>query len=85
MRVASAGSGTFSSSLSVTANGNIYLCRWSVGATTSSSRGWATTVHVYKKGNLVVRWDLDHWRPMKGQGTARIERLLSDLVEEGQQ
>ena len=41
-------------------------------------------VHVYRDGKLVVKWDLDHWQPMKGKGTARIERLLRDLVEEGE-
>ncbi|GMU77261.1 MAG: hypothetical protein AMXMBFR46_00620 [Acidimicrobiia bacterium] len=40
-------------------------------------------VHVYRDGVLVVKWDLDNWQPMKGAATARIERLLSELVEEG--
>jgi hypothetical protein len=40
-------------------------------------------VHVYRDGSLVVKWDLDNWQPMKGQPTARIERLLRDLVREG--
>ena len=40
-------------------------------------------VHVYRDGTLVVKWDLDNWQPMKGQATARIERLLRELVEEG--
>jgi len=33
-------------------------------------------VHVYRDGTLVVKWDLDSWQPMKGQASARIERLL---------
>lgn len=40
-------------------------------------------VHVYRDGRLIVKWDLDSWQPMKGQPTARILRLLSELVEEG--
>jgi hypothetical protein len=40
-------------------------------------------VHVYRDGVLVVKWDLDNWQPMKGHASARIERLLRQLVEEG--
>jgi hypothetical protein len=40
-------------------------------------------VHVYRDGVLVVKWDLDNWQPMKGRATARIERLLRELMEEG--
>jgi hypothetical protein len=40
-------------------------------------------VHVYRDGKLVVKWDLDNWEPMKGQATARIERLLRVLLDEG--
>lgn len=40
-------------------------------------------VHVYKDGSLVVKWDLDDQVAMKGQVTARIRRLIAELVEEG--
>jgi hypothetical protein len=40
-------------------------------------------VHVYRDGKLIVKWDLDNWQPMKGRTTARITRLLRELVEEG--
>jgi len=30
-----------------------------------------------------VKWDPENWQPMKGQASARIERLLKELVEEG--
>jgi hypothetical protein len=40
-------------------------------------------VHVYRDGTLVVKWDLDNWQAMKGQASARVERLLKELVEEG--
>lgn len=40
-------------------------------------------VHGYRDGRLVVKWDLDNWRAMKGNANKRIERLLQELVEEG--
>jgi hypothetical protein len=40
-------------------------------------------VLVYRDGKLVVKWDLDNWQAMKGHTTARITRLLRELVEEG--
>jgi len=40
-------------------------------------------VHVYRDGTLIVKWDLDNWQPMKGQATARIQRLIQELVQEG--
>ena len=40
-------------------------------------------VHVYRDGRLVVKWDLDNHLAMKGQMTARIRRLIEELVEEG--
>ncbi len=40
-------------------------------------------MHVYRDGRLIVKWDLDNWQPMKGQATARMERLLRELVQEG--
>ena len=32
---------------------------------------------------LIVKWDLDNWQPMKGAASARIQRLLRELVKEG--
>ena len=40
-------------------------------------------VHVYKNGKLVVKWDLDHWQPMKGEASARVLRLIRELEDEG--
>ena len=40
-------------------------------------------VHVYRDGELVVKWDLEHGQPMKGAATARVKRLLAELVREG--
>jgi len=40
-------------------------------------------VHVYRDGQLVVKWDLEHRQPMKGEATDRLRRLLDRLVAEG--
>jgi hypothetical protein len=32
---------------------------------------------------LLVKWDLDNWQPMRGAASARVQRLLRDLVKEG--
>ena len=40
-------------------------------------------VHVYADGRLIVKWDLERWRPMIGHAGRRVERLLRELVEEG--
>ena len=39
-------------------------------------------VHVYRDGELVVKWNLDDHVPMKGDSTARILRLISELEKE---
>lgn len=40
-------------------------------------------VHVYREGKLVVKWDLDHWKPMKGAAPRRVLQLLRELEAEG--
>jgi hypothetical protein len=40
-------------------------------------------VHVYRNGNLVVKWDLDSKKPMKGSATKRIIKLIEKLDSEG--
>jgi hypothetical protein len=40
-------------------------------------------VHVYRDGTLVVKWDLERWQAMVGLASARIRKLLAELVEEG--
>ncbi|MBI4728673.1 MAG: hypothetical protein HY775_04125 [Acidobacteria bacterium] len=40
-------------------------------------------VHVYRDRLLVVKWDLDRWRPMKGEATRQVLRYLRDLRDEG--
>jgi len=38
---------------------------------------------VYKDAELVVKWDLDNRRAIKGRVDARVLRLIDDLVREG--
>ena len=40
-------------------------------------------VHVYRDGTLVVKWDLERGKAMKGVATARLRKLLDRLVEDG--
>ena len=40
-------------------------------------------VHVYRDGKLIVKWDLDNQKPMKGAATRRILELISQLEAEG--
>jgi hypothetical protein len=40
-------------------------------------------VHVYRDRKLVVKWDLDNRKPMKGGATARILELIGELESEG--
>jgi len=38
---------------------------------------------VYREGKLVVKWDLDNWKAMKGSASRQLLELISDLVTEG--
>jgi hypothetical protein len=40
-------------------------------------------VHVYLDGKLMVKWDLDNQKPMKGTATRRILKLIAELESEG--
>jgi hypothetical protein len=40
-------------------------------------------VHVYRDGKLVVKWDLDNAKPMKGKASRRVLKLIQDLESEG--
>jgi hypothetical protein len=40
-------------------------------------------VHVYRDGKLVVKWDLDNRRPMRGRASRRVIELIEDLESEG--
>ena len=39
-------------------------------------------VHVYKDGKLVVKWDLESWKPMEGSANRKLLQLLDGLVDE---
>jgi hypothetical protein len=40
-------------------------------------------VHVYRDGSLIVKWDLDNQKAMKGAATRRILELIRELEAEG--
>jgi hypothetical protein len=40
-------------------------------------------VHVYRSGRLVVKWDLERGKAMKGRPTRRILELIEKLLLEG--
>jgi hypothetical protein len=40
-------------------------------------------VHVYRDGRLIVAWDLDNWKPMKGVAPRRVLDLIETLESEG--
>jgi hypothetical protein len=77
-----------SPSANVTFYGNI-LGRWASigGAGMSSSPGKAITRRgmstCYRDGTLIVKWDLDNQKAMKGAATRRILELIRELEAEG--
>ena len=40
-------------------------------------------VHVYRDGTLIVKWDLDNKKAMKGTATRRVLKLIVELESEG--
>lgn len=36
-------------------------------------------VHVYRDRKLVVKWDLDNRRPMKGEVSKKVRELIEEL------
>ncbi len=40
-------------------------------------------VHVYRNGSLIVKWDLENRKPMKGKAPARVLELIDQLEAEG--
>jgi len=40
-------------------------------------------VHVYSKGRLVVKWDLENAQAMKGSATGRVLQIINELIDEG--
>lgn len=40
-------------------------------------------VHVYRNRRLVVKWDLDNRKVMKGTASRRVRELIGQLESEG--
>jgi hypothetical protein len=40
-------------------------------------------VHVYRNGKLVVKWDLENGKSMKGKASARVLEWIKQLEAEG--
>jgi len=40
-------------------------------------------VHVYRDGKLVLKWDLDENRAIKGRITGKLRKLINQLRKEG--
>lgn len=40
-------------------------------------------VHVYREGKLIVKWDLDDGRPMRGAASREILELIRALQSTG--
>jgi hypothetical protein len=40
-------------------------------------------VHVYRDGKLIVKWDLDNRKAMKGNISTKILELITGLESEG--
>lgn len=36
-------------------------------------------VHVYREGRLVVKWDLDNRKPMRGEAPRKVLELIKEL------
>jgi hypothetical protein len=55
--------------------GYIFIARWSDHP--------PRHVHVYRNRRLIVKWDLENGRPMKGKASARLLALIAQLEAEG--
>ncbi len=40
-------------------------------------------VHVYKDGKLILKWDLEDGKAMRGRPSERVLRLIRELEMEG--
>jgi hypothetical protein len=40
-------------------------------------------VHVYRHGKLILKWDLDHEKAMKGKPARKVLELIQELDAEG--
>ena len=39
-------------------------------------------VHIYRNGKLIVKWDLDNKKAMKGNAPRRVVELIEELESE---
>jgi hypothetical protein len=53
------------------------------GNVCSRARSAEVDLHVYRDGELVVKWDLDNRKPMKGSAPQRVLELIRELEAEG--
>ena len=40
-------------------------------------------VHVYRNAKLVLKWDLENKKAMKGEPTGRVLKFIDELIKEG--
>ncbi len=40
-------------------------------------------VHVYRQGKMVLKWDLENGKVMRGMATRRLRMLIHQLEREG--
>jgi len=40
-------------------------------------------VHVYRNGKLIVKWDPENRKPMKGKASAKVRESIEQLEGEG--
>ncbi len=40
-------------------------------------------VHVYRNAKLIVKWDLENRKPMKGKASVKVLELIEQLEAEG--
>lgn len=40
-------------------------------------------VHVYRNERLVLKWDLENIKAMKGEPSNRVLKLIDELIKEG--
>ena len=40
-------------------------------------------IHIYREGKLVVKWDLEYDRPIKGKVTRQILKYIREIRNEG--
>jgi hypothetical protein len=39
-------------------------------------------VHVYRDARLIVKWDLENWKPMEGKANCKLLQIIAALDSE---